>query len=130
MPTDEPRYGGHTAAELLALEKAATPGPWEVESHSGSAEGCYISVESDPRGTLFDTLNAGSVRTIYSPEDSESGWFEEGESADNLRLCAAARNALPHLLAEIARLRSRVNVLELAIAEATGCEIDEDGVAC
>ena len=86
-------------AELRRLHEAATPGPWEVYSHqSGNAEGCYVSVEADARGVLFDTLNAGSVRTIYSPEDNESGWFEEGESADNLRLAVAARNALPSLL--------------------------------
>lgn len=116
--------------ELRRLHEAATPGPWEVYSHqSGSAEGCYVSVEADARGVLFDTLNAGSVRTIYSPEDNESGWFEEGESADNLRLAVAARNALPSLLdrleaaeAEVARLREALG----EVAESLKCHHPPD----
>lgn len=68
---------------LEALEKAATPGPWD-------AEGVYIWCTPTDGGSRYDLMKS------FDP--------------DTLRLAAAARNALPALL-RVARALSALDAL-------------------
>lgn len=91
---------------LERLEKAATPGPWTATSHIG--------------GFGFSgPLTFYSVTNEYSGKDSPI-WLE---SEDNVRFIAAARNALPELIAEIRRLRAE---RQTGIGRATWSAGDEE----
>jgi hypothetical protein len=71
-------------AELTRLEKAATPGPWEVMP-DGRARVNLVHVETGPE------CSAGAGLPVFSVPRKKEGDAE---------LIAAARNALPRLLAE------------------------------
>lgn len=80
---------------LERLEKAATPGPWNTTRYSG--------------GISF----SGPLR-LYSGTNEEFGEPDpiRFENEANIYLIAAARNALPELIAEIRRLRAESQRLE------------------
>lgn len=83
--------------KLEALEKAATPGPWKVGDYESTTrqfltqQGCIIfadDADGDP---------------IQVADCSQWGLANEG---DNTAFIAAARNALPELIARLRRLES------------------------
>lgn len=115
--------------ELERLEREATPGPWELwEEHlyifAGPAE------ENGP-GCL-----KGARVTICEADFDDGEWEYQqaaergnavGSPESDFNLIAAARNALPDLLAELRTLRARVAEMErdaaawAKVREAVGC---------
>jgi len=82
-------------ARWRALAEAATPGPWNVEE-------------------FFDPEDGTRYRGIY-------GWHDDGEeylclSEADAHFVAAARTALPELLAENDRLRATLEAMVAANA--------------
>ena len=100
----EKTYGGHTEAELAALDKAATPGEWHMNAMSATDESEALCAGDDSIAVLSEFHQA--AKQVWS----------------NYELIVAARNALPDLLAEIARLREENSDLrQQAVAIAKGC---------
>lgn len=100
-------------AELRRLHEAATPAPWAWEQY-GEKENCYhVGVAYDKN----DKPVAGHVQTERYDEDADvfiedilwRGYIGDLEGAtvnyEDAELICAARNALPALLDEVARLR-------------------------
>ncbi len=90
-------------AKLKALHEAATPGEWEIR---GTSEICVFGLNwacvagaHNPRPA--DRPNDPLARA--EPADIRNPRFDE--ACANAELIAAARNALPSLIAEIERLR-------------------------
>lgn len=96
--TDEER------AKLVDLEKAATPGPWERQPMSEEEPGSSFIVGSNLQGLV------GGAHAW--PTELDSGDFSRVEA--NADLIAAARNALPALLAADAAVREMREALEKA----------------
>lgn len=95
-------------AELDRIEKAATPGDWEFEnSHEGEPYNLQKPVE----------LNGRRVHPAVLLKTLE-GWAPSQEDA---AVIVAARNALPHLLAEIRRLRSMIVAARKTLEELVNC---------
>ena len=90
-------------AEIEAVCKAATPGPWQVLSEPDLASAWLnAAAEGDDFAVaLFD----------YRP-------LEENQA--NARFCAVAREGVPRLIAEVRQLRQRVQQL----LEANSKEVD------
>src|SRR4029077_17975206 len=80
--------------DLTRLEAGASPGPWRI-AHGESDGMKYVAVERR-RGTAVSVM-----------EKEPGAWDDEMEGLieAELKLAAAARNALPALLAEVRRLR-------------------------
>ena len=114
--------------ELDRLAKAATPGPWSVDSFHN--EGAYGNGPHTSEGfnsyavgcgpdskwkTIVDTLNSdiATVEIEYD-EGQTHAWDEVGRP--NTTYIVAACNALPELVAEIRRLQSEMR-LQKRIAE-------------
>lgn len=86
--------------ELERLEREATPGPWEWYGIS---------------------LKAGRVE-VLGPGESDSFGYGTIDVADaDQDLIAAARNALPELIAELRTLRARVDEME---RDLDACRVD------
>ncbi|MFW3473599.1 hypothetical protein ACN24M_20260 [Streptomyces microflavus] len=81
--------------EIRTREQAATPGPWE----SDGAE-------------IYGTLGGVLMIDLWVGEALVTGDLEQ--SYANAAFMAAARSAVPELLAEVDRLRARVAELEAA----------------
>ena len=98
MTTEPRRYGGHTLDELTALEQQATPGLWKAMNIPFRVDG----VEIESWDVYYDRDGLGG-----------SAWYGVGDNYDEstATLVAAARNALPDLLAEIRRLREELATL-------------------
>lgn len=96
--------------ELERLHKAATPGPWEIES--------------DPYNAPFPAIcEAGSPFEIASFTMGE----DENENQANADIVTHLRNAVPDILAlldENAMLRERLEVVDGLSME------DSDGISC
>ena len=74
---------------LRKLEQAATPGPWK------SSPGVVWAVE------------------MYgSPEDPEWQQVKVADTGEDAAFIAAARNALPRLLDELAEMRAKLEAME------------------
>lgn len=85
--------------ELERLEKEVTAGEWSAIPYSGDLE---------------DITGYG----IYAPDDECIAELADCQKpVDNAIFIAAARNALPKLLAEVRRLRGRVAELETKVKE-------------
>jgi hypothetical protein len=83
-------------AELDALAAAATPGPWEAVK--GETHEDFFQVIDTPTGCeIIDTENYGCA----SDPSPDYVFFSPG----NARFIAAARLAVPELVAEVRRLR-------------------------
>lgn len=80
-----------TLDELRALERAATPGPWKAETWYGEVDGEFAAVgphhQPQPVGEDGDYEDDGPTGTVAMRAEADAA------------LIAAARNALPHLLA-------------------------------
>ena len=85
---------------LKALADAATPGPWEVEQHSG------ILCNGTP-----------STCAVLSSSECDMASFGDSEQAlADAAFVAAARAAVPALIAEVERLREELDDYADAIA--------------
>jgi hypothetical protein len=84
-------------AELERLEKAATPGPWvsSIEGRDHTSGDNTILTADDPRQLDPDVY--ASIRV------AGGDWHPVAISDQDF--IAAARNAVPHLIAEVRRLR-------------------------
>jgi hypothetical protein len=91
-------------AELEALEKGATAGPWLVTRESG-------------QGWLIATIEGEDERQVNVVTNGTAPGIKTFPGAD-AALIAEARNALPELLAEVRRLRA---ACEAALAKAEQC---------
>lgn len=88
--------------ELRALEAAATPGPWEsVRSDPAEGVNCWWLSARVASSSLY-------LGCIY-------GGYGRNDNAANAALIAAARNALPKLLATIEDYASELMRLETEI---------------
>ena len=85
---------------LKALADAATPGPWEVEHHSG------ILVDGVPSTCAVLTSQEYDMASFG---DDLQGYFDAA-------FIAAARAAVPALIAEVERLREELDDYADAIA--------------
>lgn len=97
--TTEPRYGGYTLDELAMLEQQATPGPWVSFVDMPNPLYGVASVAGDN--------NTPIVEVCREPEHDE-------RSAD-MACIAAARNALPDLLAEVRQRLGEATALWRAV---------------
>jgi hypothetical protein len=86
-------------AELERLEKAAAPGPWasSVEGRDHIAGDNTIFTAGDPRHVGPD---------VYASIRVAGGEWHPASISDQ-DFIAAARNAVPYLIAEVRRLRRR-----------------------
>jgi hypothetical protein len=97
-----------TVEELERLEREATKGPWAPDvsaPYPGGDYGCYgVGCLEEHAYPLWKEAVAKSwTQTVCTtPHDSR---YSKGEQArTNMEFIAAARNALPSLLAELRRL--------------------------
>lgn len=89
---------------LERLEKAATPGPWEfIHGHDGDGDSCDILVKLDDE--CPPDCDPEHTNVLFDAGDRESS---------NWDLIAAARNALPALIACAKALHSAKNVIDRA----------------
>jgi len=90
--------------ELERLEKAATPGPWRFGLETETDEMARAIVIG--RYVVSDA--PGKTRNVMdSFEEVEFSNFKVTHaSASDMEFCAAARNALPALIAEVRELRA------------------------
>ncbi len=83
-----------TPAQLEELKKlcaAATPGPWRSESYGGET---------------------GCVSEIYTIATGDDGDRENAMTKETASFIAAARTAVPELIAEVERLRGLIKQTE------------------
>lgn len=85
--------------ELERLEREATPGPWKHWDADGVAW-------DDPKACGYDSRENGRGAPYYCTGPRTESDTQAGRDA---ALIAAARNALPELLAEVRKLRLAVN---------------------
>lgn len=91
---------------IKAREKAATPGPWELENQGSSVETANIQCQDQNGNNLFDTFNAHG-QEIHSEHDEDgSSYFENGQRRKDIEFAAHARADVPALLEENERLRT------------------------
>src|SRR4051794_11334166 len=84
---------------LEALEKAATPAPWEAEHRpNNDPPQCGANVTNADGHNLFDSFNRDHRVSLIERLSDDGGWYDVAGMKD-LELAAAARNALPVLLA-------------------------------
>lgn len=101
-------YGGLTLEQLATLESAATPGPWRAQN------------EYDGARTVCQMRSCDQLVCINRATHVEGNTWEATQQ--NAALIAAARNALPELLAHIEELE---RIRELLICKLRA--IDEGG---
>lgn len=105
--SEEKQFGGHTLAELRALEQAATPGPWKrpwgIEWDEDGKTSDVLGMEL--RGPDYTQRYGGKEIPHVSDHVCSAGIGSHGKHVANLAFIAAARNALPELLVEVERLK-------------------------
>jgi hypothetical protein len=95
-------------SELEALAAKATPGPWLItlpEGGVGYTDGAIVwgeAVPSDKPGWVEDGVNIGEM----APADDDYIGAGEIRQNSNGLFVAAARTAVPELIAEVRRLRA------------------------
>jgi hypothetical protein len=89
-------------AAWAALTDAATPGPWFASGGPWRTEGLVYAGHADPH---YGTCVADCMEPQYIELESER--IEDSNCLNDAAFIAAARTALPALLAEVARLRAR-----------------------
>ena len=108
---------------LRALERAATPGPWEEDTCDtdcawGKAK-AYQMIARNEYGrqvSLFDSINSDATTLeIEHDEDGSQMWDEIARR--NFAFIAAARNAFPALADEIERLRDLVRRTHVCVSQ-------------
>ncbi|MCX3064240.1 hypothetical protein [Streptomyces beihaiensis] len=109
MTTPEP-VTDEELDELDELAQAATPGPWFVRHLDDEHAMNLVAVSTMPdtglgeRWPHFDHRETVAATLVQSPryvDTADERWDE------NARFIAAAREAVPRLLAEIRRLRAQ-----------------------
>lgn len=105
------------AAEVLRLDQAATPGPWEQWTRSGV-------VMAGPLSANTPSLASGGRGRVAEASDGLGEDEDEGllQAADNADLIAAYRTAAPELAREVQRLRRELK--SRALAERDGAFLD------
>lgn len=84
---------------LEALEKAATPGPWYSTSDGACCFKICTNDWKEHSREAGEWISSGSY-------DGDTGWAEKEFS--NFSLIAAARNAIPSLIAELRAAREYI----------------------
>ena len=94
--------------KLRKLEQAATPGPWRVglPNNGGLGNSRYIM-----RSRGIKSPNAGDWITVVSGGEDDWGIEQGVLNPDDAVFIAAARNALPQLLDELAELRAKLEAM-------------------
>ena len=91
--------------ELERLEREATPGPWKADTED--VGDCVVWApeikDGDGDSSFVSNIGRSRIGAVGVAFDHE---------ADDCRLIAATRNALPDLLAELRTLRARVAEME------------------
>ena len=87
--------------EWQTLADAATPGPWYSQENDLIGGFCVMPTDSPP-----SQVRACTIADFTSAKDS--------------RFIAAAREAMPALLAEVAQLQSEVATLRTALRQTVG----------
>ena len=101
-------------AEITALAEAATPGPWQVYSayHPMLEQKCTVIANVD--GEIIDGVTHNSFdfvcTTLNENQDNPTR-----PAIENAAFIAAARTAIPELLAERDVMVARMAVLEGAL---------------
>jgi hypothetical protein len=118
--------------QLEELEREATPGPWEYElDEFDHAEGLVATVADKDTNMLavletgiIDVPNPGGDWTEEKAAIKKAGWekAKAGQELKDAAFIAAARNALPKL---IAAYRMQERVVEAARNLVTMCQEDE-----
>lgn len=91
-------------ARLERLAGAATPGPWKAEVAERSYPDQAQVIDAPTKCSIIDTYNSGCA----SDPCPDEVFF----SPENARFIAAARTALPALVAEVRRLQAENAKLE------------------
>lgn len=87
---------------LEALANAATPGPWELTDFN---EG------EDPPQPLWGVVNPPYYNPLDHPDDDAAEVQVHVGSREDAEFIAAARKALPELIAEVRQLREELDTL-------------------
>jgi hypothetical protein len=104
---------------LKHVTDAATPGPWKVGLEiDGPLAGCPVVVRTDP----LDASRGLRVVTVDTTRPHVRGDQDKAAVA-NVAFIAAARDAVPRLLAENRYLR---NLLTLSTAEEGGGDVQPE----
>ena len=117
-------------AELDALCAAATPGPWAWDDHSydDGQPAILLSTYHGPELPGFPMADDGSANEDGTPDlllekgvlleriSPEASSFCETPLGGDLAFIAAARTALPELIAEVRRLRAELASAELQLS--------------
>lgn len=122
-----PEHTPPTPAELAAWQAAtdaATPGPWEecpAYPQWPSANGYYQKRAIFVRNAKEGRYSVGSIDTSWGAAQNtriftteQLSWTTLKQTEANAQFIALSRTAIPRLLAEVTRLRSRVAALESA----------------
>ena len=90
--------------ELQALYDAATPGPWFAASMEGDDESWFIWSAEQEDGTPFPV----ALMSYEGPDVDSDGEREEADA----EFIAAARSALPSLLARVVAAEKKLAAVE------------------
>ena len=127
-------------ATLVALAAAATPGPWRVKPLKGKYYGTDVQIGTHGQISLWRTGGYDDPMERVPSQEECPGWtpdwrdedgdpycladnhYQSQRDADTAAFIAAARDAVPALVAEVKRLRGLVKAayLEARIRRADG----------
>lgn len=121
-------------AEWKAKTDAATEGPWLIEEDDPVAEPWLIDESMDSiQIALAHRLTIGQGGEFDDSrcvaDISWSNGLTEQDSR-NAQFIAAAREAMPRLLAEVERLRAQVAWAEYEFAVCLNCELYDEHCKC
>lgn len=85
-------------AQVRALDKAATPGEWELCVRSPrSVETAHLALCDAAGRVIADTFNAEDQEIHSEPDDGVPYYFENGKRKRDMELIAAYRALAPEL---------------------------------
>ncbi|MFJ9779918.1 hypothetical protein ACIRSS_10065 [Amycolatopsis sp. NPDC101161] len=101
-------------AEIEELVRSATPGPWHVRVFDDDAAMNLVAVgtvagENGRRFPGFDSSELVAATLVQHPKYVD---ISDGKWDENARFVAESRQIVPALLAEVRRLRARLNQLD------------------
>lgn len=111
-------------ARLKALADAATPGPWKRSTKSWDGDDIHTIVVNVGNGDEAEVLQEPTDFSCYP-----SGSFvTTSGTVANLDFAAAARTAVPALIAEVERLKEKIRRMEVDLEdEACRAQESEEG---